>query len=521
MQRVRVLSSHVAGRAAAVSQRAAGAPCSGRLPEALKNFIGGEFVASTASASLPVTNPATGEEIARVPDGTFEDVDRAVKAAAVAFPGWKDTNVKARVEVLFRFKALAEAHLKELTDLVVLEHGKNRGEAEAEVLKGIETVSFATGLPDVLAGRLLEVSTGVTCQEQRRPLGVVASIVPFNFPAMVPLWTLPIAIACGNCLIMKPSEKVPLTLVRMAELLAEAGLPKGVLSIVHGTQAVAMGLAEHPGIAAVSFVGSSRVADIIDKAARATGKRALCMGGAKNHLVAMQDADEDMAISDIMNSAFGSAGQRCMAASVLLVVGQGRRAFIDALVDRASKLRAGQGPGEIGPLIDEPACARVARYIDECAKHGGEVLLDGRAWRSRAKGHWVGPTVLLHRSKSEPAMSEEIFGPVLSILEVDSLDEAIDIENSNPYGNAAAIYTSSGQNALETARLSAGMIGVNIGVPVPREPFSFGGINRSKFGDSSDITGESSVNFWTNRVKITSKWKPPKRKDVMTSSFIS
>lgn len=245
------------------------------------------------------------------------------------------------------------------------------------------------------------------------------------------------------------------------------------------------------------------------------------MGGAKNHLIAMQDADEDMAISDIMNSAFGSAGQRCMAASVLLVVGRGRRAFIDALVDRASKLKAGQEPGEIGPLIDEPACARVARYVGECARHGGEVLLDGRAWQSRPKGHWVGPTVLLHRSKNEPAMSEEVFGPVLSILEVDSLDEAIEIENGNPYGNAAAIYTSSGQTALETARLSAGMIGVNIGVPVPREPFSFGGINASKFGDSSDITGESSVNFWTNRVKITSKWRLPKRKDVVTSSFIS
>lgn len=459
----------------------------------LKNFIGGEFVESLATSSIPVSDPSTGDEIARVPDGGIEDVDRAVKAAAAAFPGWRDTPVKARVEVLFRFKSLAEKHLKELTDLVVKEHGKNRGEAEAEVLKGIETVSFATGLPDILAGQVLEVARGVQCREEHRPLGVVASVVPFNFPAMVPLWTLPIAIACGNCLIMKPSEKVPLTLMRMAELLAEAGLPPGVFSLVHGTAATAMGLAQHTGIAALSFVGSSRVADILDKAARAAGKRSLCMGGAKNHLIAMPDADEDMTISDIMNSAFGSAGQRCMAASVLLVVtppGSDRSKFIDALVAKAKALKPGQAPGEIGPVIDKAAADRGAKYISEHEKGAGRILLDGRSWKEQCGECYLGPSVLLHKSAEEPAMSEEIFGPVLSVLEVKSLEEAVAIENSNPYGNAAVIYTTSGETALETEKLQAGMIGVNIGVPVPREPFSFGGINRSKFGDSSDITGD-------------------------------
>lgn len=513
MDRLNVISSHVL----------TSAPCAGS-PEPLKNLVGGKFVVPSTKSFVEKHNPATGESIARVPESNSEDVDMAVKAAAAALPSWSTTPVKARAEMLFRFKSLAEKHLKELAALVTLEHGKNIAEAEAEVLKGLETVAFATGLPDVLAGRNLEVSRGVYCQEVRRPLGVVASIVPFNFPSMVPLWTLPIAIGCGNCLIVKPSEKAPLTLMRMAELMIEAGCPPGVLSIVHGTKDAVTGLAEHPGIAAISFVGSSAVANIVDKTARATGKRALCMGGAKNHLIAMPDADEDMAISDIMNSAFGSAGQRCMAASVLIVVSRGRQAFMDKLVARAAALKAGQAFGEIGPLIDDLAAKRVTRYISESEAHGASILLDGRKWQSdpHLKGNtWVGPTVLLHKSSKEPAMREEIFGPVLSVHEVDTLDEAIAIENSNPYGNAAAIYTTSGQTALEVEKLSAGMIGINIGVPVPREPFSFGGIRRSKFGDSSDITGEGAVNFWTEKIKITSKWQPPKARDVISSSFIS
>lgn len=489
--------------------------------EVLKNFVGGEFVSSSAEATIAVTNPATGEEIARVPDGTAADVDLAATAALAAYPGWRDTPVKARVEILFRFKSLCEANLAELTALVVKEHGKNSGEAEAEVLKGLETVAFATGLPDLLAGRILEVARGVWCHEVRRPVGVVASIVPFNFPAMVPLWTLPIAIGCGNCFIIKPSEKVPLTLMRMAELLQEAGLPPGVLSVVHGSQNVAKALAENPKISAVSFVGSSRVADIIDKTARSAGKRALCMGGAKNHLIAMPDCDEDMTISDIMNSAFGSAGQRCMAASILIVVGKGRKTLLEKLVAKAASLKAGQAPGEIGPIIDPPAVQRISGYVANCESQGGKILLDGRSWQSKSPGFWFGPTVLLHQSSKEPAMQDEIFGPVLSVLEVDTFDEAVAIENANPYGNAAAIYTMSGQTALETEKLAAGMIGVNIGVPVPREPFSFGGILRSKFGDSSDITGEGGINFWTQNIKITSKWQPPKKRDVISSSFIS
>lgn len=515
MKRIQVITSQV------LPVTCAGAPAN--VP-VLRNFIGGDFVPVNVNSCVAVTNPLTGEVLANVPESGRPEVDAAVQAAAQAWPAWSTTPAKARVEVLFRFKELMEAHLAELTELVVREHGKNRGEAEAEVMKGIETIAFATGLPDLLAGRKLEVSRGVTCEEFRRPLGVVVSIVPFNFPAMVPLWTLPIAIGCGNCLIIKPSEKAPLTLMRMAELLQKAGCPKGVFSLVHGTQGAVEALARHPGIAAVSFVGSSRVAKIVDDTARATGKRALCMGGAKNHLIVMPDADEVMTIEDIMNSAFGSAGQRCMAASVLLVVGKQRQSFLEALVKRASQMKPGQAAGEVGPLIDAAAKSRVVRYIDECVKHGGQILLDGREWSTRpnlSKGFFVGPTVLLHKSTSEPSMQDEIFGPVLSVFAVDSLEEAIAIENSNPYGNAAAIYTTSGQTALAASRLSAGMLGINIGVPVPREPFSFGGIRQSKFGDCSDITGAGSINFWTEVVKVTTKWQPSKQTDAISRSFIS
>jgi len=519
--RLRVLATH-----ALAAMPVTGSPASAAPAKTVQNFIGGEFISSTASGMIQVIDPSLGTVLAHVPDSCSADVDKAVAAAAKAWPTWRDTPVKVRVEVLFRFKSLLEAHLSELSDLIVTEHGKNRAEAEAEVLKGIETVTFATGLPDILAGRQLEVSRGVSCQELRRPLGVVASIVPFNFPAMVPLWTLPIAIGCGNCLIMKPSEKAPLTLVRMAELLREAGCPAGVFSLVHGAQTAVESLTKHPGIAAVSFVGSSRVADIVDKSARATGKRAVCMGGAKNHLIVMPDADEAMTINDVMNSAFGSGGQRCMAASVLLVVGKNRRSFLDGLVERARGLEAGQKGGQIGPLIDAQARSRVSRYIEECPGHGGRVLLDGRTWASDPRlgqGYYVGPTILMHSSTREPAMAEEIFGPVLSVLEVDSLDEAIAIENANPYGNAASIYTTSGATALEAQRLSAGMLGVNIGVPVPREPFSFGGTRQSKFGDSSDITGIGAVNFFTDLIKVTTKWNPQvaKKNDAIASSFIN
>lgn len=515
MRRLQVLSSQLLA-----------VPCSTQGSEILlKNLVGGKLVPSTSSTHVAVTNPSNGKVLALAPESNAADVDAAVRAAAAAWPAWRDTPVKARVEVLFRFKSLMEANMKELTALVVQEHGKNRVEAEAEVMKGLETVAFAAGLPDLLSGRRLEVSRGVTCEDLRRPLGVVASIVPFNFPAMVPLWTLPIAIGCGNCLIMKPSEKAPLTLERMGELLMQAGCPPGVFVVVHGTQDAVQAICQHPGIAAVSFVGSSRVAKIVNDTSRAAGKRALCMGGAKNHLIVMPDADERMTIEDIMNSAFGSAGQRCMAASVLLVVGKNRKSFLEALVARARQMQPGQEAGQVGPLIDEAARAKVTRYIDECTKNGGQVLLDGRAWikdQALAKGYYVGPTVLLHSSAAEPAVREEIFGPVLSVVETESLDQAIKIENASPYGNAAAIYTTSGLHALEASRLSAGMLGINIGVPVPREPFSFGGIRDSKFGDCSDITGSGAINFWTELIKITTKWQPPQGLgDAVTRAFIS
>mmetsp|Transcript_16845 Transcript_16845/g.41726 ORF Transcript_16845/g.41726 Transcript_16845/m.41726 type:complete len:374 (-) Transcript_16845:436-1557(-) len=373
----------------------------------------------------------------------------------------------------------------------------------------------------MIAGRYLEVSRGITCREQRDPLGVVVSIVPFNFPVMVPMWTVPIALGCGNAVILKPSEKVPLTMTFIASLIKKAGIPDGVFQTINGTKPTVDALLESPDVKAVSFVGSSPVAEAIQKKATMLGKRALCLGGAKNHLCVLPDADYDMCTSDIMNSFAGSTGQRCMAASVLILVGDVKPKFLELLVQKASALKAGQEAGQIGPLIDDISKTRVLKYINEAeSRDGAKVLVDGRSWQEKA-GFWVGPTVLLHNSAENAAVKEEIFGPVLSVVQVQTFDEAIAIENANPYGNAACIYTSVGQHSeYFLKRFSAAMLGVNIGVPVPREPFSFGGMNRSNFG-CSDITGDGCMEFFTQRKKVTQKWVPPQDQSVVTSSFIS
>lgn len=392
-------------------------------------------------------------------------------------------------------------------------------------------MEWATSLPQLASGRVLEVSKGITCQESRVPLGVVAAIVPFNFPAMVPMWTIPISLTTGNCVILKPSEKVPSTMQRIAELLVEAGVPPGVFQIVHGAVDVVTAMCDHKDIAAVTFVGSSKVAEIVASRCHSTHKRVLALGGAKNHLVALPDCDVGLASRDVVASSFGCAGQRCMAASVLILVSP-QPELVEEIVSVASKLEAGQEAGQVGPVIDGIAKERVLRYIADSEKNGAKVLLDGRSWGQKS-GCWVGPTILLHSSKTDKAVTEEIFGPVLSILQVDTWEEALEIENSNPYGNAACIYTERGANAeWFVKRFRAAMLGVNIGIPVPRvshtslspsyclnmpdcltdssllqEPFSFGGLygTLSKYGDY-DVTGDGAMEFFTSRIKVTSKW---------------
>lgn len=478
----------------------------------LPNFLNGVFKVPEVKDYVSSINPATGEAVARVPLSSAADLDEAVKHAKAAFNAWSGLTVKQRASCMFKFHHLMEVHADELAKLIVLENGKNMAEALADLAKGNETVEWACSLPQLSCGKTLEVSKGITCQESRVPLGVVAAIVPFNFPAMVPMWTIPISLTTGNCVILKPSEKVPSTMQRIAELLAEAGVPPGVFQIVHGAVDVVNAMCDHPDIAAVTFVGSSKVAEIVSNRCHAKNKRVLALGGAKNHLVALPDCDLGMTSRDVVASFAGCCGQRCMAASVLIIVKpEGEvdvsHALLEEIVSVAGKLKPGQEAGDVGPIIDGASKARSLQYISDSEAAGAKVLLDGRTWAQR-DGFWVGPTILLHSSKDDKAVKDEIFGPILSVLVVDTWEEAIAIENANPYGNAACIYTERGSAAeFFTKRFRAAMLGVNIGIPVPREPFSFGGLygTLSKYGDY-DVTGDGAMEFFTSRIKVTTKW---------------
>jgi malonate-semialdehyde dehydrogenase (acetylating)/methylmalonate-semialdehyde dehydrogenase len=472
----------------------------------MKNYINGGFTGIDAGRSLPVFSPIDGAFLADMPCSGDADLDAAVTAARTAFPGWSRTPVKERVQVFFRYKRLLEQHLDELADLVREENGKTKSEAVAEIEKCIELVEFATALPQLIGGETLEVSKGVECRLDHAPLGVVASIVPFNFPAMVPHWTMPNAIALGNCMIIKPSEKVPLSCGRIALLLREAGLPDGVFNIVNGDNAIVEAICDHPGIDAVSFVGSTKVAKIVYRRSTQHLKRCLALGGAKNHLLVLPDAQPEMTAQNVAASMSGCAGQRCMAASAMVAVGA-----VDAIIERICNEARRIIPGEnLGAVIDKAAKQRIERYITEAEQQGAKILVDGRGYTVQGKegGTYVGPTVIDHVRPDMAVATEEIFGPVISIMRVGTLDEALAIENASPYGNAASVFTQNGACAryvIEHA--SAGMVGVNVGVPVPREPFSFGGWNESKFG-VGDITGKSSIEFWTRLKKSTVKWNP-------------
>jgi len=476
-------------------------------PPNVDNVISGTRLPPSTNKYLDVKSPATHQVIGRVALSSEADVNIAVAKAKEAFKSWSSQTLKTRASKAFKLHHLIEENTDKLAKLVVMENGKTYAEAVASVSKANETCEWACTLPSVAGGKVQDVSRGVRCEEHRDPIGVVASICPFNFPMMVPFWTVPIALSMGNCMILKPSEKTPMTMNFVADLIKQAGYPDGVFQIVNGAVDVVNALCDNPGISAVTFVGSSKVAELVYRRCTALNKRVLALGGAKNHLVALPDCDVDMASSDVVSSFSGCAGQRCMAASVLLVVGD-QQALIDQIVAKTKALQLGQEAGQIGPVIDEVSHAKIMRIINAAEAGGATILVDGRSWATRTPGCWVGPTVLLHSKRSEEALHVEIFGPVLSILRVKDNEEALAIENANPHGNAAGVYTQSG-GAAEwfSTRFRASMIGVNIGIPVPREPFSFGGLygTLSKFGDG-DITGDGGMEFFSSRRKVTTKW---------------
>ncbi|MFC4687711.1 CoA-acylating methylmalonate-semialdehyde dehydrogenase [Epilithonimonas pallida] len=472
----------------------------------VNNYINGVFVGTITDRWMNVESPLTGEVIAEVAVSSKDDLDKAVSAAKEAFKTWSKTPIKDRVQVFFRYKRLLEENINELSALIQEENGKTLDEARAEIEKSIELTEFAVSLPQLIQGEILEVSKGVECRTEHAALGVVASIVPFNFPSMVPNWTIPNAITLGNTMILKTSELVPLSALKIAELLKQAGLPDGVFNIVHGEKEIVEAICDHPDIEAVSFVGSTKVAKIVYQRATSNLKRCLALGGAKNHLLVLPDANPEMTAANVTASMSGCAGQRCMAASAMVAVGQ-----TDHIIEKMVKEAKNVIPGKnLGSVISKAAKERIENYITQAEKDGAKILLDGRNYKVEGKenGYYVGPTIIDFVTPEMSVAKEEIFGPVISIIRSRSLEDALKIENANPYGNAASVFTQSGGLAryvMENA--SAGMIGVNIGVPVPREPFSFGGWNESRFG-VGDITGKSSIEFWTKLKKMTTKWNP-------------
>lgn len=472
----------------------------------ISNFYDGKFVESASGESLDVTSPLDGNLLSTVPMSTVNELDAAVASAKSAEGSWGKMPIKERVQIFFRYRYLLEQNSEELSALISEENGKTWDEAKAEVDKSIELTEFACSMPQLVSGEVLEVSKGVECRTEHFPIGVVVSIVPFNFPLMVPNWTMPNALVLGNTMIMKPSELVPLSVVRMAELLKEAGLPDGVFNVINGGKEIVEGICAHPDIEAVSFVGSTKVAKLVYQQSTHNLKRCIALGGAKNHLFVLPDANPAMTAANVTASMSGCAGQRCMAASAMLAVGD-VDPIVEKIVDEARKVVPGKN---LGAVISQAAKDRIEEYISEAERDGARILVDGRGAtvEGMENGTYVGPTVIDYVTPEMSVATEEIFGPVISIIRTDTLDEAIKIENDNPYGNAASVFTQSGRLAryvMENA--SAGMIGVNIGVPVPREPFSFGGWNESRFG-ANDITGKSSIEFWTKLKKTTTKWNP-------------
>lgn len=467
--------------------------------------MGSEWRSPSGGESLEVTSPWTGQSIGSVGLSGPSDVEAIVAAAREPALRWAQTPIKERVKPLARFHELLTKALAEVSEVVALESGKTEAEAQAGLLRGLEVVEFAQSLPNLDRGGALEVSRGVTCEYRREPLGIVAGIAPFNFPAMVPMWMFPIAITLGNAFILKPSEKVPLTSCRLGELMLEAGYAPGLFSVLQGDRRAVEALIDHPEVRAVGFVGSTPAARAVHGRATGLGKRALCLGGAKNHLIVAPDANEAITVKSVVDSFTGCAGQRCMAGSVMVVVGEAER-FVSKVVEAASKIELGR---DMGALIDSAAVTRLNTGLAEAQREGARVLLDGReqhAPEGYEAGTWLGPSVIDQVTPDMQSAKVELFGPVLSVIRVKTLDEALALERLSPYGNATSIFTQSGAVGSYVAeRATSGMVGVNIGVPVPREPFSFGGTKDSKFGQG-DMTGPAGVELWSNLKKITTKW---------------
>jgi malonate-semialdehyde dehydrogenase (acetylating)/methylmalonate-semialdehyde dehydrogenase len=478
----------------------------------LPMWIGGKPVAARTARYGEVTNPATGQVIRHVPLGNVEDVDAAVAAAREALPAWRAAPALRRARVMMRFRDLIDAHRKDLRKLVSEEHGKTLADAEGSVTRGMEVVEFATGVPHLLKGEYTEnAGTGVDAYSIRQPVGVCAGITPFNFPAMVPMWMFPVAIACGNTFVLKPSERVPSTSMRLAELFKEAGLPDGVFNVVHGDREAVDALLVHPDVRAISFVGSTPVARHIYETGTRHGKRVQALGGAKNHAIVMPDADLPFAIESIIGAGYGSAGERCMAISVVVAVGEVADKLVDGLAARARKVTTGPGDGadvEMGPVITAAARDRIKGLIDKGEAEDAKLVVDGRGIRvpGHEKGYFVGPTLFDRVLPGMTIYQEEIFGPVLCVVRAESLEAALDLVNRNPYANGVALFTRSGYAARRfQEEVEVGMVGINVPIPVPMAFYSFGGWRNSLFGDLH-VHGMDGVRFYTRGKAVTARW---------------
>ncbi|WP_436373945.1 CoA-acylating methylmalonate-semialdehyde dehydrogenase [Cytobacillus sp. BC1816] len=477
----------------------------------LKNFINGEWVDANTEKFEVVPNPATGEELARTPISTREDVDNAVQAAKEAFKTWSKTPVPKRARVLFKYQQLLVDNWDELAKLITQENGKNFKEAYGEVQRGIECVEFAAGAPSLMMGKQLpDIATNIESGMYRYPVGVIGGITPFNFPMMVPCWMFPLAIACGNTFVLKPSERTPILANRLAELFTEAGLPAGVFNIVHGAHDVVNSLIDHKDVPAISFVGSQPVAEYIYKSATANGKRVQALAGAKNHSIVMPDADLDGAVKEIIAAAYGSAGERCMACSVVVAVDSVADELVEKLNEQANQLTIGNGLDEdvfLGPVIRQENKERTSNYIEIGEKEGASLVRDGRKDEAyQENGYFIGPTIFDNVKPSMKIWKEEIFAPVLSIVRVKSLEEAIELTNKSDFGNGACLFTQNGSSVRYfRENIEVGMLGVNIGVPAPMAFFPFSGWKNSFYGDLH-ANGTDGVEFYTRRKMLTARW---------------
>jgi len=478
--------------------------------QTLKFYVNGKWEDAAGASVHPITNPATGEVIAQVPYATAAQVDRVARLAHEAFLKWREVPVVDRVQIFYRYKTLLEKHAEDVARVLSTENGKTFDDAKTEVRRAIQMVEVACGMPTLMMGDALEnVSRGIDSVSIRQPIGVCVGITPFNFPAMVPMWMFPFAIACGNSFILKPSEKVPMTPSRTAELLHDAGLPEGVYNVIHGDRVAVDALMQHPLVRAVSFVGSSPVAKYVYEQSAKYGKRVQALGGAKNHLVVMPDADLEKSVEAIMSSAFGAAGERCLAGSVLVPVGDVAEPLLNLLVSKAKSMHVGDGmkPGtDMGPVVTGDHRNKIVGYIEKGVAEGAQPLCDGREAGKGSNGFFVGPTIFDNVTPQMTIAKEEIFGPVLSVIRVNSLDDAIELVNSSKFGNTTSIFTGDGKAARDYAsRIECGMVGVNIGVAAPMAFFPFSGWKQSFFGDLH-AHGKDAIGFYTEQKVVMTRW---------------